>query len=152
MVTEPRYGEMPLGGQRVVLGATVLGTLAFGGWWLARGGNAGPRDPALVFFLLFGVVSQWVALGVLLRPRGRGLREHPRRRILAYGFGASHMVLGILNAFIPILVAGTHSRLSSTGRWGWCFLLFGVGCVIAIAAWRSGRPATPPRDSGPFGG
>jgi len=137
---QPHYSEMPDRGQRVVLGCAVFATAVFGAWWIAGGAGLDPNDTVLGMVIGALVVAEWVGMGLLLRPRGRGLRLARWRRSFAWTFGASHVLFAVLNAFVPVFVPARPSGMFGTGRWGFCAGFFAVGCAFAYAAWRAGRP------------
>ena len=136
----PRYSEMPDRGQRLVLGCAVLATAVLGAWWVAGGAGLDPDDNVLGLVIMAIVVAEWVGMGLLLRPRGRGLRLARWRRALAWTFGASHVLFAVLNAWVPIFQPARSSGMFGTGRWGFCAGFLAVGCGFGYAAWRAGRP------------
>ena len=111
--------------------ACLLGTLVACGllvaFWGATDPSLSPRDPLLHLSVIAFLVAQWLALGLMLRPRGQGLRRSVWARLVALAFGASHLVVGLLQSVYPIERDPVY-RVKAV------IMLYAMGAVIIGAA------------------
>ena len=96
------FSEAPTWLHKASLLGTALTSVLLVAFWAATDPSLSPRDPLLGLAVFAFLFSQWLALGLLLRPRGQGLRRSLWARLAAAAFGASHLLLGLLQTVYPI--------------------------------------------------
>jgi hypothetical protein len=142
MSIQPRTGVSSSPGQRAIPGTILLGTVACAIWW-GFGSAAGDSSrSALLWCVLLLLMGQWITWGLLVAPTRRlwpGASSSPLRSRAMFAVGASHMVLGLLNAWSPLLEFGKFGGSGRIQRWNWTISLLLLGVFGVISAWRARR-------------
>ena len=150
MYGESKYAaEAPTWLHKALLLGTALACVLLVAFWAATEPTFSPRDPLLAPAVGTFLFAQWLALGLLLRPRGQGLRRSVWARLVAATFGATHLLLGLVQTVYPIERDPVYQVRATIVLYVMGGLIIGAAAQAHWAA--AGGPSGTGRGTGPQG-